>query len=104
MSTSMVTTVLDIEREAEALLTQARQEADAAIAEAEKTRAETAKAAEEAVRQEISRVEAAAREERDKKSRELTAAGDAALSAVRNISDAAFDGGVRHIMNLLSGS
>ena len=40
---------------------------------------------------------------REAKVKELSAKGEAALAVVQNISDAAYDGGVRHIMDALAG-
>ncbi len=102
MSTSMVSTVLEIEREAEAVLKQAEQEAEKILAKANQQRDETAKATAEAYKKEIADLEAKAAVERGKKVKELAAAGEAALSAVRNVSDAAFDSGVQYIMKALA--
>lgn len=103
MSTSMVATVLEIEREAEAVLTTARHDAEKIAAEAKTQRELTTKTTEEAIRQEIADLETKAAADREKKVRELNASGDAALSAVRNISDAAFDAGVQYVLKALTG-
>lgn len=103
MSTSMVSTVLEIEREAEAILAQAEKEAEKILADA-KTRRETAtRAAEEATKKEIADLEAKAMAERQKKVKELAAMGESALSAVRNVSPAAFDSGVKFLADALAG-
>lgn len=103
MSTSMVTTVLEIEREAESVLANAKQEAEKIVAEAKVKREAATKAAEEGIKKELAALEAKAVAERTQKAKELAATGEAALSTVRNISDAAFAGGVQYIMNALSG-
>ncbi len=103
MSNSMVSTVLEIEREAEGILTKARQDAASLIADAKTRRAAATKAAEEKSKKEIADLEAKAAVEREKKVRELTATGDAALAAIRNVSDAAFNSGVGHVMKALAG-
>lgn len=104
MSTSMVSTVLDIEREAEAVLVHAAREAENVLTEAKKRCAEASASSEERLKNEVAALEEKAAAERAQKVRELTAGGDAALSAVRNISEAAFDGGVHYIMKTLTGS
>lgn len=103
MSTSMISTVLEIEREAEAILDQAGKEAEKSLADAKTRRAAATKAADEAAKKEIADLEAKALAERQKKVRELSAMGETALSAVRNVSPAAFDGGVRFVMEALAG-
>lgn len=60
-------------------------------------------ASQEGVERVITDLETKAVEEKSRKVKELTAAGDAALSTVRNISDAAFDGGVKYLMKALAG-
>lgn len=103
MSTSMISTVLEIEREAEAILDQAGKEAEKIIVDAKARREAAAKAAEDASKKEIAELEAKTAVERQKKIRELTAMGESALSAVKNVSPAAFDGGVRFVMDALAG-
>ncbi len=103
MSSSMITSVLEIEREAEAILSAAEEEAARAIADAKARRDADGAAYFEGIKAEVKHIEDKAALERDKKVKELTAAGDAALSAVRNVSDAAFDNGVQYIMKTLSG-
>lgn len=103
MSISMVSTVLEIEREAEAVLEKARREVEKAVADAKTARDDATRAHEEGIRREIADLETKAAAERAVKVRELTAAGDSALSAVRGISEAAFDSGVQHVMKALSG-
>lgn len=103
MSLSLVSTVLEIEREAEAILTKATEEAAQTLADAKARREAEGKTYFETVKSEVGQLEEKAASERDKKVRELTASGDAALSAVRNISDAAFDNGVQYVMKALSG-
>ncbi|MCL2001188.1 MAG: hypothetical protein FWG74_07115 [Planctomycetes bacterium] len=102
MSTSMVSTVLEIERDAEAILKQSEQEAEKILAKAEQEREEAGKAASDACKKEIAALEAEAMAERANKVLELTAAGESALSAVKNVSPAAFDGGVQYIMKALT--
>lgn len=103
MSSSLVSTVLEIEREAEAILTKAAEDAKQAVADARVKREADGKAYFDTVKAEVRQLEEKASSERDKKSRELTASGEAALSAVRNISDAAFDNGVQFVMKALAG-
>lgn len=103
MSTSMVSTVLEIEREAEAVLAKAEQEAVSALDAAKKQIEDASRSHAESIRKEIAGLEEKAAADRAKKVKELTASGDAALSAVKNISDAAFDKGVQHIVQALSG-
>lgn len=102
MSNSMVSTVLEIEREAEAILVKAEQDAEKLLSEARTQRESASRAAEDTVKKEIAELETKAAAERAKKVKELSATGEAALSAVRNISDAAFDGGVRFVMKALA--
>lgn len=103
MSTSMVSTVLEIEREAEAILNKAERDAESAIDNAKHQRKTAAEAYAADTKRKVSSLESAAAFERAKKVQELTTSGEAALSAVRNISDAAFDSGVRFVMKALSG-
>lgn len=103
MSTSMVSTVLEIENEAQRIMADAEKDAEKVIADARTQREEASKTSDEGVKRVIADLEAKAADEKALKVKELTAAGDAALSAVRNISDAAFDGGVGYIMKALSG-
>lgn len=103
MSTSLVSTVLEIEREAEAILHKAGQEAERIVADSRVQRETACKAHSDAIAKQIAEIEAAAAADRARKVKELAASGEAALSAVRNISDAAFSGGVQHIMNALAG-
>lgn len=102
MATSMVSTVLEIEREAEALLTNAGQEVNKLIADAKSQREAASRVNEDAVKKEIADLEAAAAADRGKKVKELTVTGEAALAAVKNISDAAFDKGVQYILKALA--
>lgn len=104
MSTSMVSTVLEIEREAEAIVAQAEQDAEAIIADARAKREAASKTAEETVKKEIAALEAKGAAERAKKVKELAATGEAAFSAVRSVSDAAFDSGVQYVMKALAGN
>ena len=103
MSNSMISTVLEIEDEAEAVLRQAEQDAGKIAADAKARRAEIARMIEGNVKREVADLEALAAVEREKKIKELTATGDAALAAVKHISDAAYDSGVQHIMKALAG-
>lgn len=103
MSTSMVATVMEIEREAEAIVKKAASDA-AALLDAAKTKSQAAAAdAERAAAAEVKRLEVQAGEERAKKVEELAAAGKAALAMVTNVSDAAFDKGVELVMKALGG-
>lgn len=102
MSTSMVSTVLEIEREAEAVLAKAAQDAEKILADAKARREDAAKNHADSVAREVANLESLAQADRAAKVRELTASGDSALSAVRNISDAAFAGGVQYILKALA--
>ncbi len=102
MST-MVSTILQIEREAEAHLENARKQAETILADAKTQRASLAKASEDDLRREIADLEAKAAAERAKKVEQVNAAGQAALDKYRNISDAAFAKGVQGIFDALSG-
>lgn len=103
MSTSMVTTVLEIEREAEDIIATAKNEA-AKLLEGAKAKC-TAEADEirSKAENEVKALEAQAAEDRSLKVKELTAVGEANLSKVRSVSDAAFDKGVQTIMAALAG-
>lgn len=103
MSTSMVSTVLEIEFEAEVILNKAERDAESAIENAKHQRKVAAESYADDTKRKISSLESAAAAERAKKVQELTTSGEAALSAVRNISDAAFDSGVHFVMKALSG-
>lgn len=102
MPNSVVTAVLDMEREAEAILKKAGADVERVLADAKAKREAAAKESEDKVKREVARIEAEALRLRESKSKELAAKGESALAAVRNISDAAFDGGVRHILDALS--
>lgn len=102
MTTSMISTVLEIEREAEELLAKAKLDAERIIKDAKAKREDASKAFAERIGREVADIEARAADEKAKKVRELTAAGEAALAVVRNVSDAAYDGGVRHLMKALT--
>ncbi len=101
MSSSMIHSVLEIEREAGAVLAKAEADAGQLLADAGARRETDGRAHAEAVARDVKQLEENAAAERDAKVRELTAGGEAALSVVRNISDAAFDNGVQHIMKTL---
>ncbi len=103
MSTSMVSTVLEIEREAERILTQAGQDKDRLLAEAKEQRAAATRGIEDAVMAQVADLERADNHDRDAKGKELVATGEAALSAVKNISPAAYEAGVGHILKALAG-
>lgn len=102
MSSSLVSTVLDIEREAEAVLSKAENEARKVVEDAKAKRVADGKAYFEDVAREVAQLEEKADAERKKKVGELAAAGEAALSAVRNVSESAFDSGVECIMKALT--
>lgn len=101
MSSSMIQSVLEIEREAEAVLSKAEADAREMLADAGTRREAAGRAHADAVARDVRRLEEQAAAERDAKVRELTAGGEAALSAVNNISDAAFDNGVQYLMKTL---
>ncbi len=102
MATSMVSTVLGIEREAEEIIEKAKQDSAALVEDARKKSEDAAVAALAAAQGEIKKLEAQAVEDRTKKIQELTASGKAALSKVKSISDSAFEKGVKLVMNMLS--
>ncbi len=102
MST-MVSTVLGIEREAEARMESARQTAAVILDDAKKECAAAAKSSAEAIRREIADLEQKAAADRAKKVGDVNAAGQAALDKVRNISSAAFDRAVEDLMGALAG-
>ncbi|MCC8165023.1 MAG: hypothetical protein LIQ31_02450 [Planctomycetes bacterium] len=103
MSTSLVQTVLEIEREADAILAKAAQDAEKIIADA-KAELETAtRSSQDAAHKEIASLEERTATEKAKKVKELQDAGEQALSAVKNIADDKFDKGVAYIMNALKG-
>ncbi len=101
MST-MVSSILQIEREAEAQLEDARATAEKILADAEVERESAAKSSGEAIRREIADLEQRARAESAKKIEQVNAVGRAALEKVQNISDAAFDKGVQTIFDALA--
>lgn len=103
MSSSMISTVLDIEREAEAILGKAGKDAAVILEKAKAQRGDDGKAYFDGIKEEVAALEVRAGAERAKKVKELESAGEAALSAVRNISDAAFDNGVNYVMKVLAG-
>lgn len=102
MSTSMVSTVLEIEREAEAILNKAEGDAATALAQAKSQREEAGKSYADGIKREIAGIEEKAAADRAKRVQELTASGETALAAVRNISDDAFNKGVQYIMDALA--
>lgn len=102
MSTSMVSTVLEIEREAEAIISAAKKDAEKLDADACEQRDGIGREIMEKARKEVAELEAKAAEERQIKSAELTASGEAALCAVKNVSSAAFDSGVQHVLKALT--
>lgn len=103
MSTSMISTVLEIEREAENVLGKADQDIAKLLAEAKDKRDAVTKEYEEKIRKEIAAFETKALAERAAKVKELAAKGDTALAAVKNISTAAFDSGVQKMLSALAG-
>lgn len=102
MSNSMVSTVLQIEREAEAKLEKARKDADTIVADAKIQRDNAAKSYDEDIKKEIAALTERAAAERAKKAAEVRAAGDAALAKVSNISDAAFGNAVQSLLAKMS--
>ncbi|GEM_PF-2720562 len=103
MSTSMVSTVLEIEREAEDIITSAKNEAVKLLEDAKAKCTAEAEEIRSKVENEVKALEAQAAEDRSLKVKELTAVGEANLSKVRSVSDAAFDKGVQTIMAALAG-
>ena len=103
MSNSMISTVLEIEGEAEAVLADAKQDAEKTVADAKRQLEENRKAIEDAAKREIADLESVSANEREKKVKELSATGESALSAVKHISDAAYNSGVTYVMNALYG-
>lgn len=103
MSTSMVSTVLEIEREAEEILKAAEKDAAKIVADAKAKCVADSESAKAQLAGEVRRLEAQAAEEREMKVKELSAAGEASLSTLRSISDSAFDKGVRTILGALLG-
>lgn len=100
---SMISTVLEIEREAESLLSKSAEEARQLVEDAARQRRNASEEAAEQVKKELQEIEAKARADRENKIQELTASGQAALAKVKNIADDTFDAGVRHIMKALAG-
>lgn len=103
MSTSMVSTVLGIEREAEKIVKEAESNAVTLVADAKARAHKASEAAKQATASEVAKLEAQAAEDRAKKVQELTASGKASLAMVKNVTDAAFDKGVSLIMQALAG-
>ena len=103
MATSLVSTVLGIEREAEGIIEKAQQDADALIRQAKAKCEAEAEVSRQASEREVKNLEALAGEERAKKARELTASGEASLSTVKGISNAAYKKGVDLILKALAG-
>ncbi|MDR1612239.1 MAG: hypothetical protein LBT97_05575 [Planctomycetota bacterium] len=103
MPPSLVTTVLDIEREAEVIQADARLRAEKLVADAKEKAAAAWRTSEAAAAEQVNRIEGEAAEVRDKKIKELTASGDAALEVLKNVSKAAYDSGVALVMNALAG-
>lgn len=101
MPSTMIQSVLGIEREAEAVLAKAETDAKSLLADAATRRDADARVRADALADEVRELGEKAAAERESKVRELAANGEAALSVVRNISDAAFDNGVRYIMGEL---
>ncbi len=102
MSNSMISTVLEIERDAENILAKADADALAMCASAhDERKAATARAEQDAAR-EIAEIEAKTAADRESKVRELTATGNAALDAVKHISDATYESGVQYVLAALS--
>ena len=103
MSTSMVSTVLEIEREAENIITSAENEAAKLLEDAKSKGKAVTDELHSKTENEVKALEAQAAEDRSLKVKELTAVGEANLSKVRSVSDAAFDKGVQLIMAALVG-
>lgn len=102
MSTTMVSAVLEIEREAEGVISAAKLEAEKLVADAVARRDATSGEILGKARREVADLEAKAMAEREAKTRELASAGAAALAAVKNVSEAAYDDGVRHVLKALT--
>ncbi len=101
MSTSLVTTILKIEAEAESVLAKAGQEAEEIVAKAKKQAKTASETAAEAVQTEIAQMEKKAAEDKAKKLHDLAANGAAALAEITSISEATYQKGVDHIMQAL---
>ncbi len=99
----MVSTVLQIEREAEAQLENARATAEKILADAKIQRESDAKSSEENIRREIVDLEKRAAADREEKIERVNEDGRGALEKVRNISDAAFNKGVQLVFDALAG-
>ncbi len=102
MSTSLITTILKIESEAEALLAKAGQEAEEVVAKARKQAKTASEAAAESVKAEIAQMEKKASEDKARKLQDLAAGGAAALADITSISEATYQKGVDHIMQALN--
>ncbi len=103
MSTSLVQTVLEIEREADAILAKAAQDAEKIISDAKAELETASRSSLDAAQKEIATLEERTAADKAKKIKELQDAGEQALSAVKNIADDTFDKGVTYIMNALKG-
>ncbi len=103
MSTSLVQTVLEIEREADAILAKAAQDAEQIISGAKAELETASRSSQDAAQKEIATLEERTAADKAKKIKELQDAGEQALSAVKNIADDKFDKGVEYIMNALKG-
>lgn len=100
MST-MVSTVLHIEREAEAQLSNARATAETILADAKSERENAARTSADAIRAEIAELERKADDARAQKAAQANAAGQTALDKVRNVSPAAYDRAVQSMVGAL---
>jgi F0F1-type ATP synthase membrane subunit b/b' len=98
----MITTVLEIEREAETLLSEAENEARKIVSDAREARERASKAAREAIIRQIADLEVAAARQREAAGKELAVAGESALARIRNLPPAAIDRGVDFILGALA--
>jgi vacuolar-type H+-ATPase subunit H len=103
MPNSMITTVLEIEQEAESILSLAEKEAAKIVADAREDRERAAKEAKESVSRQISTLEADVLKNRESIIRDLTATGETALAVVKNVPIAAVNEGVEYILSSLVG-
>ena len=103
MATSLVSTVLGIELEAEEIIASVSAKAASRIEQAKVDSEAAVGASRQALANEVKKLEAAAVVERDAKSRELTAVGEASLSLVNDISDATCKKAVTLLVKAMTG-
>ena len=103
MATSLVSTVLGIELEAEEIIAGMKVKAAACIEQAKADSEAAVAASNNVLAAEVKKLEAVAASERAAKERELTAVGEASLALVNNISDAARNNAVKLLVKSLTG-